>query len=928
MWYFTGYENSSPENLVYSIPFFAAGVTLYVIVFFLFLYIRGKKSLFVNKIVYVIVCIIASFCLIMPLAIFGSQVARVCTLTEDVYYCADVVFEQPSWNEALVLAAKFAVGSFAFQWPSEITSLIKPGDWAIILFCSVVNFFFLSYMVVEAAWHGGIKGFLLRNFFHRKNQYLLFTDLPYDEIKDFLSGLKRDKSRAITWVVAREDMFVEDVTFLRDQISALDIHTQTALIDKQYFRGQLRGLSQKHRLTIYVFNENDRDNLAIAELIRQAFEEEAPDQDDVRRRYRNRLEEIEKLQKQYENASNAEGEQIKKQIAALEKLQKRDMKQLDRFDGFHTYVSYQRPTIVSGYGRSQSCDGHVHFFSEYESIAEKFVFEHPVTSLMKEEALRDYQAIAASDGVAPKGIKLNEGAQVKPFEDILREVGPVHIDFLGFGNVNQAMFRNMASSFQLPGTAASYFEKGKTRYAVSYKAYSRGGENGTVPEVESLLSSMGPLKERAFDLVNLEGLGVDLNEDSGFSRIADDLESTLGEPHYLIVSLGDSQANMEAAIEVRHRLYQKITASVAKNPDYHCNMRIYVYVRETTMFDNLVKDKTQFIYKAEEQEALLLKREGISPAIIPIFIFGREGRFWNEQDSGLIQLATGYFLAYDSNRAEPRGMHLITADKLAEIEGKIENEAELHRIREQFNQATGDFYIDKPHDQDANYDAAIAFRSKLALLGYEFITNKKYLASWPASPNVRPALYHRDEEYDQDSLDYRMTPEEEDKIFERVYFKNKTKTGEMLALTEHNRWAVHESINGFLSLNDEEMKSLNAGLIGGESARCAEANGVRLPGHTCIRHNEDMLEMERTLHALRRDNALAKDEEEKANGTFTQEKQAERLASYRQGLDYDYRLAYLNDVRPFDYLLTLLPHVGWEQGDSFIPSFVITPWSD
>ncbi|MCR5079147.1 MAG: hypothetical protein K6B65_04455 [Bacilli bacterium] len=1023
--YFNGYPGVSPDFWTHGpIILFIIGIFGYILAVSLIVFFRAHRKLFLNKALYVAVSFLSMFALIYPLARFASPVF------DDA---GNVVATDAI--AALALTAKTAAGSFAFQWPEEITAYISGVDMLLLVVPSALNFFFLSYAIVESVLHGAGGYFRNRWFFlfPKKAHYYLFTDLPYADIKDFLTSLKKKKNTAITMVFNREDMFCEDPTFLRDQINALNIHTQVAIINNDYFKALFHRLRKRKSLYVYSFYNDDKDNLKLAEYIRNGLTQHVVRQKQHRKIVNDAIEASSKYsvkgEEKYKDSDKnvyhndpdinkvkdivkeAMGKREEKGFFLIRPYVKRRIKEeieegrikeadgsreasimgayrcalaiikaermlnafLDRFNCIDAFISYQDSAIVDSFDEKKSCCGHVHYYSEYENVAEKFVLNHPITDFIHKDALREYQRIADHDGVAPT--PLEDKKKPLDFDDILHLVGPVHFDFIGFGNVNQAMFREMASAYQLPGNKAYYLgsevdpltNKRKPVYAVSYKAYCLDGQGEGVSKIMAIPG----INDDGLGLVHIDDVQLDIRSKEGQDTLIENLHLKDGEIHNIIISLGDSEQNMQTAFEIRSLIYQKMVEADLKNkvealqlggqhrdPKYNplnSRIRIYVYVKESGLYSDLCfnsekeehgkldsffrkrrksrrrireslyyslhgvkkpsieyKDdsKKLYIFNAFSEENCLFS-EGkmkLEKGVIPILVFGRNGRFWNQQDQALLHMASGckdsYYsmLTLDSATLEIRPDYNIPSSP-----------RELKNLYFEFSDST-------PSEQDDNYDAALGLKPKLALLGYRLADNGAIKGVKPIvlnsssliaafKPRVGPEYKLCDLEpkyQDKDKVEsaaetrereeYRAAQKE---LFKAIFIHSRTKTANMVATMEHNRWTIRQVISGKVSIRDA-MPYLNSNLKGKKGAE----RKIKLPenviGHGCICDNDSLTLLEEELYDIRV-RSCEKDDS------------PDRCLSFQNGVFEDYSLCYWNDVGSLLYIINLLPNIGEEK---------------
>lgn len=589
---------------------------------------------------------------------------------------------------------------------------------------------------------------------------------------------------------------------------------------------------------------------------------------------------------------------------------------------FEASISYQNRNIIDEMDVEQTCFGNITFFNEYNNVAQRFVYRHPITQFMSKKDFDEFRKIAQ--------YAENSGSGATPLspQQIIANMDPIHFCFFGFGHMNQEMFRLMSSSYQLPGDFPFKEVGGAKKRVIDYRAYTL--PTGTPEEMhDAYFSKMPGLKN--LPLFDLEFHGAELDNDAVLTEIAqgfvDEMDAYWKKgKHYpeslsVVVSLGHSMENMEIALRFR-QIFLRLAMPKLLKADLPVEeeakgkkglrklMNIYVYIKGDNTFAELeqghvVDDRrSRSVFEASNDEnkdirdylAKLNSDAGdyFAP-FVPVIVFGRGGRFWDEEGDPLWQVATGlnsvysFFpeIDYDNIETNNRDSHELAPAPTSRAATKES------------------FYNESPKTILQNFAAVLSLPAKLALLGYRLDELKEGRMQEYGSDEVKIRDDLKGKMSDPVHLTWYEYPPESDIIAKSIHPANRPLCGYLIGQMEHNRWAAYQLSNGAIPFDDEDMAKLNpnfgpnTGLVTREKKTFTE-----YAGHVCLRSNSDMTKLQ--IELAKRRAALGG-----AVGDHPS-----------KGQISDFKLTYWNDTIAITYLFEILQTV--RHGDKDDGSLILT----
>jgi hypothetical protein len=579
-------------------------------------------------------------------------------------------------NNPFLKALSDAVGSLALQSDEDLLNDFASYEaqrWLVTIF-SIGNFIMASFALVSLSVRA-FWGDLLYLFSFQKKRYAIFTDLSYPELEEFIKGIK-DKGGHVVIVLSKTGQYSQPGYELRDQLKYN--HNAVILADSGYEFLKRFASPWAQKYTLYSVYRDDVNNQRFALTLAQLFD-----------------------------------------AAKTPKLAKRAKKKIT------AYVSYQDPTFEERYNFEKQSEGHIRFYSEYQWVAQNFVFEHPVTSYLPFEDHADPRYAGRPTlrrGRPGASEKENDYGSIgeKGFPRFLSEqIRPIQVNFFGFGQINQALFRQMLAAYQLPGDG----------HFVRYRAYDKheGGAGADDP-VESTNASLEAFSEESrstamgpqYDPLRIEGSPLDLADEEKLFELLerrdghsfhDEISGQSPLKEVFLVSLGGSELSLQIALKTRDKIKKMLA-----NEGLRCEqIVIYVYVRESYAYKGF--SPSSGIYEESEADTASFRNDDC-----PVVIFGRNGRFaMDERQATLTELAIRCSNVY-SLYIKPDPSYQLVQRTFAE-DGRdaltwagtaprqyIDNAWAEERARQ-------NFYQDSYRDRQSNYAAALALPAKLDFLG-------------------------------------------------------------------------------------------------------------------------------------------------------------------------------------------------------------------
>lgn len=499
------------------------------------------------------------------------------------------------------------------------------------------------------AW---LRGWGRRLHFHpekrRPYKTVVYTDLPYRDIEYFLRSLKKDKEMILHVVVPRS---AEATGEGEELASILKLNEYAVyedyLDDFSSFKLHLRSGLVRGRINFYSLFREDVDNLKFAKLALAYCE-------DLERRAK---------RKKLRLFLRRIGLKVKDARTIVDR-------HLVRF-----YVSFQDEKFNAKLDFMKASKGAIKLVNEYSWAATKFVYKNPLNRLL------DFNLPSDADGeLAAKRLR-GEG------------VGDLHVYLLGFGHIGQALLDRMFPSYQfaLPMVnkgQGSPLSSGLPPQKVHYHIYDEDAEE-KLKEYLSRYPSFheanyepgGNYFERPFIDGKKEKLPfsphrVKLDSEATYASMAKDIADALSSRQAMeagqlpnqaivIVSLGNSEANVSAALSLRKAFRR---AMAVKNRGFgewgkRKALVIYPYVKENDayrpderLFASLITMKAKLESEAiskNQKDAFNEMNARLSPSLSR-YCYSDLFLQKSEKEDNLAKVITAYkSLERDSHFREP-----------------------------------------------------------------------------------------------------------------------------------------------------------------------------------------------------------------------------------------------------------------------------------
>lgn len=224
-----------------------------------------------------------------------------------------------------------------------MANLNSTANWLIRIFTyldEVFAFFFISFAIVAVVFRT-FAGMVVNSFWylfghhrHFHDHYIdyIFTDLPFEELYDFIVYSHRKGDKVIV-VLSESSQLTQVGTELKNVLLAHFVRVKTGMVRKEYLASLNRSHFPGRPIRFYGCYAHDNDALVFAE-------------------------------------------------AALGFTRANEKKSCPFVShNYFFYVSHQDPDIEKKYNFESDSHGKIRFFSEYEWAATKFVFEEPLYRL-------------------------------------------------------------------------------------------------------------------------------------------------------------------------------------------------------------------------------------------------------------------------------------------------------------------------------------------------------------------------------------------------------------------------------------------------------------------------------------------------------------------------------------------------------------------
>ena len=483
------------------------------------------------------------------------------------------------------------------NWDVEKVSLILIRYVAQISALVVVSGAVIAKVAKEVFLH--LKGFRVSfvhffDIFHKKSytQNIVYTDLEYEDLKPFLDNIKNDKKAVNKVVILKTSATTQHGQELGEIIKLEGIQVVNEGLDYR----ALKKFCMFHKLwkiNFYSMMVNDIDNLAFGEEAAKFYSKMAKskiflDCKQMKHKKEKLLADFNDWKKTYEtlkaeSEKDVDNQELLREVNNAERSMKKAEEALKfrnrkiykyKYD-VDFYISFQDESFNNKTNFYRISNGHIKLVSEYNTVATRFVFDNPVTRLIYEK-----------------------DANIK---EKLDKENNVHVYFVGFGGINQAIASKMLPNYQLPND----------NIQVNYHIISEGADDNTVAEFLNkfpALSSIYPTQKdgkikRPYNETFLpqkdvskffDAKSVDVFKTNELYQFAYDIVDSINKlmqedkssKHIILVALGNSQTNVDVALKLRthiRNISDSLNDKILKTNGYK-PVIIYPYVKDNKFF--------------------------------------------------------------------------------------------------------------------------------------------------------------------------------------------------------------------------------------------------------------------------------------------------------------------------------------------------------
>jgi hypothetical protein len=287
----------------------------------------------------------------------------------------------------------------------------------------------------------------------------------------------------------------------------------------------------------------------------------------------------------------------KGRVEKLSPSQKDKLNELQLF----VYAMYEMLDRTEHFKFSEYALGRVRFFNPHELRARKFMFEHPITSLIPEEWIYKEKA---------RLYKESDDVPNKP-------TGPYRIMnfFVGYGRTNQHLLKKSICNYQLLNTDynALIIDKNAKCLGKHFQNTAPGlfnkNENGKTVFGSELNpgSVYYPNQNEAYNIVfdDLDVLSSDF-----YDRIIQEIKKGYRDKNgydfaTIIIAIGTDMLNIETALELRQKLYERKLLKVKYGESEYDRVKIFVKISKNILkYDEVLNDKSYIPNKIKTFGAL------------------------------------------------------------------------------------------------------------------------------------------------------------------------------------------------------------------------------------------------------------------------------------------------------------------------------------
>lgn len=731
----------------------------------------------------------------------------------------------PEVHNAFGTSLGDAVASFAVQFDKDALKFaVDSLSYYVILIDieSVANLLLTSMAVISLLVHalrGNFKCWvrMFFRFFEGKDarkRYLVFTDLPYPEVKDFLAQLEADEY-PVSVVLDRGSQYVQPGTELT---SLLKNGRHDIIIEDLSPAFLIRFAHFGFKVAAFSLYAEDRRNQAFAEMAAKLYEGE---------------------------------EGFLAQSRAKKAKEKIDC-----------YVSFQHYSFEDRYGYEKRSEGHIHLYSEYHWVAEQFVYENPISDFVLAKGIKpiDVENPGNPDALFAKSPAIVE-----------KELPSFGISYFGFGGINSELFEAMATAYQLPG------EDGHLLFRVldsnpeeAKRAFS--GLIGLSDPINFLSGRFDSFLSKAHPFHPVI-MAADLKDPGERDpRLIDIIASAKakGRQEMIFISLGNAEDSLSVAYETQDFIIRYLSANAMGD----IRIPIYVYIpsnsahrdyrrekegdNEKTLKDLLNHAIFELADTKGERKAFYEKAKA------PIVIYGRNGRFAAEKECSLLEK-----WGQKMDEMWTENLSLGVKDDVPFIQNNVEKRKPVSKAEYFRNTST--------NNRNSSYAATLTLPTKLAFFGLKLVADEPRHSEYPSSrtlakaleglfvlpPFASPTLSELQKQLFEEKPTDPAHPEKGNTLSkspveafadlaQKFFYSRLSNPMINAAGMEHNRWVSYVLFQGTVPMSYAAFDSLNSLTSIGDAARHLKAKTGDGKIHLCLTSNAGLREIQTKGIALHR----------------------------------------------------------------------------
>ena len=348
---------------------------------------------------------------------------------------------------------------------------------------------------------------------------IVYTNLDYDSLAPFIENLKKDNKAQIKMVVLKTYAATQNGSELIERLKMEGYDTFTEGLDP-YAMSKLCGFGRNMTINFYGMFYEDKDNLEFAK------------------------------------AGYSFLKKHKKGIA------------MNNRGNVHFYVSYQDIEFSSKFSFVNDCKDAIKLVNEYDWVATKFVFQNPLTRLVK---------------INPDN-----------FQNELEKIDNIHFHFLGCGRVSSSLLDKIFSNYQLPAN-----EEKLTFNLVDKNAVDDDFATnflGKYQVFSSVYADKKKFLEQKNARSNFINYQIDVTNEDELNKYAKEIIDNLVKhkneddlskaKHFIFISLGDEITNANVAMKLRRSIinFSELEGGVLSKESRYKSVIIYPYIKSNHFF--------------------------------------------------------------------------------------------------------------------------------------------------------------------------------------------------------------------------------------------------------------------------------------------------------------------------------------------------------